>query len=604
MTIDPTLPAMPQSSHGGIRGWLRFLMLFLRLTLPYWKSEARWAGGILTSFLVLLTGAQVVIAVAFNHWYERLFTALEQRALNRFLFLLAILGLIIASTAGINATHLWIKRRIQVSWRAWLTASIVNEWMTAGRHYQVAQMPGDHDNPDGRIAEDCRIATEYAVDLAHSLFYCLLLLISFTQILWSLSGPPWVRFGAFELYLPGHMVWIALAYAAVGSTVALILGWPLVRAANVRQTAEANFRFGLVRARENSLAIALQSGEADERRHLLDHFRGAVAAWNRQTGALMRIFLFSSSWSVLSQVFPILVTAPRYIGGAITLGVLMQTAQAFQQMVAALSWPIDNLSKAAEWRASVERLLGLHDAIEGLTREIRSSKHPTIRIEPFGRPALAFEDCAIHDPDGREAVAPFRLEIAAGERVLVSGDPGSTVKLFKVVAGLWPWGRGRIGLPSDGDVFFVPHRPYVPLGTLRDAVCYPTDPRACEDDAIRDALKHVGLGELAARLDERERWENVLPPPELQRLAFARLLIHAPRWIFLQDATDSLSPANEVVMMELLHDALPGAAVVTIGQPSILGGLYKRHIVMERANQRAHLREVTDSHATPRASPL
>ncbi|MPY76751.1 MAG: ABC transporter ATP-binding protein/permease [Alphaproteobacteria bacterium] len=603
MTVDPTLPALPQTSHGGIRSWLRFLVLFLRLTLPYWKSEARWAGGVLTALLVALTAAQVVIAIAFNLWYEKLFSALEQRALAQFLLLIAVLGLIIAGSAGITATHLWVKRRIQVSWRDWLSHRIVNEWMTSGRHYQVAQIPGDHDNPDGRIAEDARITTEYAVDLAHSLFYCLLLLVSFTQILWTLSGPPLVRLGDVDLYLPGHMVWIALVYSAIGSTVALILGWPLVRAANARQTAEANFRFGLVRARENSLAIALLSGETDERRNLYDLFRGAVAAWNRQTAALMRIFLFSSSWSVLSQVFPILVSAPRYIVGAITLGVLMQTAQAFQQMVSALSWPIDNLSKSAEWRASVERVLGLHDAIESLTRQAGSAGHPMIAREPLGRPALAFQDCAIDEPDGREAVARFRIEIAAGERVLVSGDPGSTEKLFKAVAGLWPWGSGRIGLPSDGPIFFMPHRPYVPLGTLRDTVCYPTDPRACGDDAIRRALRRVGLDELAERLDDRERWDDTLPAAELQRLAFARLLIHTPRWIFLQDATDSLSPENEVVMMELLHDAFPEAAVITIGQPSIFGGLYKRQIVIERSNQHARLREIASGPATARVSP-
>jgi putative ATP-binding cassette transporter len=234
---------------------------------------------------------------------------------------------------------------------------------------------------------------------------------------------------------------------------------------------------------------------------------------------------------------------------------------------------------------------------------VQTAEQPTITLEPLGRPALAFQDCTINEPDGREAVASFRAEIGTGERVLVSGDPGATVKLFKAVAGLWPWGRGRIGLPSDGDIFFMPHRPYVPLGTLRDAICYPTDPRTCEDGAIRGALARVGLDDLAARLDDRDTWESALPAANLQRLGFARLLIHKPRWIFLQDASDSLSPANEVAMMQLLHDAFPKAAVITIGQPSILGGLYRRHLVFERMNQRAHLREVANDPATTPASP-
>jgi putative ATP-binding cassette transporter len=579
----------PHPSQGRIRGWLTFLARFARLAGPYWRSEAKWRAGLLTLLLVALTAAQVAIAVAFNAWYERLFTALEDRALAQFFALIGFLLLIIAGSAGVTAVHLWIKRRLQAGWRDWLTRRIVDEWMTSGRHYQVSQMPGDHDNPDGRIAEDIRIATEYALDLAHSLLYCVLLLISFTQILWTLSGPPELQLGSIELYLPGHMVWVAIAYSAAGSAVALLLGWPLIRAANARQTAEANFRFGLVRARENALAIALLSGEADERRSLRGLFQGAIAAWHRQTNALAQLLLFSASWTILSQVFPILVAAPRYIAGAITLGVLMQTAQAFQQMAAALSWPIDNLSKAAEWRASAERVQALHEGIERVTREVAGP--PRIAVEPHGRPSLAFVDCAIHEPDGRPAVAPFRTEIGPGERVLVSGDIGAAVKLFKAVAGLWPWGRGRIGLPSDGDIYFMPHRPYMPLGTLCEAVCYPTDPRGCDPEAIHDSMRRAGLEELIPRLDHREAWEQSLASAELQRLGFARLLLHRPRWIFLEEATNALNAAAQAAMMTLLQEACPKSAIVTIGDDPALAAFHRRSLVLTRTNQVAHLTE-------------
>ena len=210
--------------------------------------------------------------------------------------------------------------------------------MADGRHYLVTHMPGEHDNPDGRIAEDIRISSELAIDLSHSLFYCVLLLISFTQILWRLSGEPWVEIFGLRLYMPGHLVWIAVVYAAVGTSVALLLGRPLVKAANNRQSQEANFRFGLVHARESGLAIALVHGESDERRRLGGLFGAAARAFDRQTEALAHLYYFASAWSVLSQVFPVLVAAPRYIGGSISLGVLMQTAQGFQQMIAALSW--------------------------------------------------------------------------------------------------------------------------------------------------------------------------------------------------------------------------------------------------------------------------
>jgi putative ATP-binding cassette transporter len=581
----------PYPSSGRIRGWLIFLRSFRRLAGPYWRSDPNWVISALTVLLILLTTAQVAIAVAFNAWYEKLFDALEQRALIPFLVLIGILFLIIAVTAGVTTLHLWVKRRIQVGWRNWLTRRLVDEWMTSGRHYQVTQIPGDHDNPDGRIAEDIRIATEYAIDLAHSLLYSLLLLVSFTQILWTLSGPPEVRLGAVEIYLPGHMVWVALVYSAAGSAVALLLGWPLIRAANTRQAAEQNFRFGLVRGRENSLAIALLSGEADERRGLRDLFLDAVAAWHRQTRALVQLMLFSSSWSVLSQVFPILVTAPRYIVGAITLGVLMQTAQAFQQMAAALSWPIDNLSKAAEWRASAERVQRLHDAVDGLTRQVAPPDRPTISVDLSGRPFLTFVDCAIHEPDGRIAVAGFRLAVGPRERVLISGDLGAAVKLFKAVAGLWPWGRGRIGLPSDGDIYFMPQRPYVPLGTLCAAVCYPADPQGCDIDVIHSALRRTGLEEMISRLDDREAWEHTLSSGDLQRLGFARLMIHRPRWIFLQEATSSLDADGQAAMMRLLRDAFPTATVISIGPATELAPFHRRQLSLVRSNQGAHLVE-------------
>ena len=217
----------PHLFGGRISDWIRFLARFLRLAGPYWTSAEKWRIWLLTFLLIVLTAGQVALAIAFNSWYENFFDALEKRVLARFLLLIGLLLLIIAGTAGVTTIHLLIKRRIQINWRDWLTRRVVNEWMTSGRHYQVAQIPGDHDNPDGRIAEDIRITTEYAIDLAHSLFYCLLLLISFTQILWRLSGPPELRYGGLDLYIPGHMVWVALIYSAAGSAIALMLGWPL-----------------------------------------------------------------------------------------------------------------------------------------------------------------------------------------------------------------------------------------------------------------------------------------------------------------------------------------------------------------------------------------
>ena len=363
MSAEPTTD---ERAAPGAAGAGSFARSFWRLAGPYWSSERGRVAGTLTMAVVVLTVAQVTVPIAINLWSERLFDALEQRALAELLWLVGALVAILFTNVLVTTAHLWVKRRLQVDWRAWLTRRLTDEWMRAGRHYELTLIPGDHDNPDGRIAEDVRIATEYAVDLAHSLLYCLLLLVSFTQILWTLSGSPHLTLGGLDLHLPGHLVWVALLYAGVGTAATVLLGRPLVQAANLRQVREASFRFGLAHAREGSLSIAQLHAEGAERRRLGELFREAARAWDGQTRALRNLFVFSSGWTVLSQAFPVLIAAPRYIAGSITLGGLMQTAQAFQQMVAALAWPIDNLPKVAEWRASAGRVLGLHRAIRRL----------------------------------------------------------------------------------------------------------------------------------------------------------------------------------------------------------------------------------------------
>jgi len=591
MPTTVTTPPRASALSIALRSWLDLFARFARLAGPYWRSEESWRIWALTTALIALTAAQVGVAIAMNLWTESLFNALEQKVLGRFFLLIGLLAVIIGGNAAIVAIHLRIKRRIQVDWRRWLTRRVMDEWMTSGRHYQVTLIPGDHDNPDGRIAEDIRIATEYAIDLGHSLLYCAVLLISFTHILWTLSGPPRLDLGALHLYVPGHLVWVALLYAGAGTAVAVLLGQPLVRAANNRQAAEANFRFGLVHARENSLAIALLRGEPDECRRFLDLFRGAIGAWDRQTAALTHIFLFTASWSVLAQVFPVLVAAPRYIAGAITLGILMQTAQAFQQMVAALSWPIDNFAKAAEWRASVERVQGLHAALGALTRQVLPIERGTFTIARTPEPALSFRDFSLAGPDGHMVISGFDARVASGERVLISGEPGATVNLFKAVVGLWPWGRGRIEMPADARVFVMPQRPYLPIGPLRDAVCYPVAPEACGDRAIGEALRRVGLGHLTTRLDESATWDAVLSAGEQQRPGFARLLLHRPNWILIQEAIDALDAAGETEMVHLLRDEFPAATVINIGHRPVLGGYYQRIFTVTRADGVAIIEE-------------
>lgn len=565
-----------------------FMQRFGRLAGGYWNGEERWKVRGLTAALIVLTVAQVVSPILMNLWSQKLFDSLEQRAMDRMPMLILALSGIILANMTVTTTHLVLKRRLQMGWRRWLVRRVLDEWMTKGRHFQVTYMPGEHDNPDGRISEDIRITAENAINLAHSLFYCILLLGSFTKILWSLSGETWIEWGDLSIYIPGHLVWVALLYAAVGTTVAMLLGRPLVRAVNSRQTCEANFRFGLVRVRENSEAIALLHGEPDERRRFTDLFTAVADAWRRQTNALAHIFLFSSGYSVLSTAFPVLVAAPRYIAGTITLGVLMQTAQAFQQMEAALSWPVDNLSTLAEWRASVERVLGLHEALQTLESEMAQPGGRRIQVGSGDGQVLAFRDLTVSTPLDEVVISGFSSEFALGEHVLISGDPGAAIRLFKVVAGLWPWGSGQVDLPNDDSgksaIFFMPQRPYLPIGRLRSAVSYPAGPAAFGDGVLHAALERVGLEHLIPRLDATDSWEKVLTIAEQQRLGFARLLLHRPSWIFIQEATDALDPVGEADFMQMLQEEFSEATVLTVGHHSGLDAYHQRKLVLVRSS--------------------
>jgi putative ATP-binding cassette transporter len=579
---------------GQLAGWIEFFPKFLRLAGPYSRSEEAVQVWWRTALLVLLTFSSVGLAVALNKWNEALFNALELRELNRFFALIGLLTIIIALNVAVGTLHLRVKRRLQIGWRNWLTKRLMNEWMSHGRHYLVTHMPGDHDNPDGRIAEDIRIATESAIDLAASLLYCLLLLASFASILWNLSGPPEVQYGGFDFYLPGHLVWIAIVYAMIGTGIAMVLGYPLVRAANMRQTAEADFRYSLVHAREKSLPIALLRGERHERGIFSWLFKLVTVAWDKQTAALTYLFMFTNAWSILAAIFPIMIAAPRYIAHIITLGVLMQTAQAFQQMVAALSWPIDNFAGMAAWRASVERVQNLHHALDHLADRIDAPGWERIDVATGEEPALKFKDFELANADGDTVVGRFTTDIQLGEKILIDGDPGASVNLFKAVAGLWPWGRGSIELPKDGHVFIMLQHPFLPEGKLKSCICYPAEEFTCEEGLARSALEKVGLAHLVDRLEEHDKWDQALSSSEQQRLSFARLLIQRPNWIFIQEALDALDPMGEADMMALLKNDFSDATVITIGHHAGSVGYYKRVLTLYRRSGMAVVEDSRD----------
>ncbi len=566
---EDTTPAAPR----------RFLHDVTHLALPYWGSAGGWRPRVMTGLLALLIVAQVALAIRLNIWSADLFDALERRSTEHAMAQIGIFAVILLSMMATNMGHLVVKRHLQLDWRRWLTTRVLGSWMEDARHYQAGLIPGDHANPDGRIAEDIRVMTEAAVDLASTLFYCLLLLVTFVGILWSLSG--W--FVILGVPVPGHLVLLAFLYAGIGAVVAFVLGRPLVRATDNRQTREADFRFELVRARESAEAIAIARAEAPVRARLGFRFETIAAAWQAQSVGLARLIAFSSGYAALAGVLPILVGTPRFLEGSLTLGRLMQSAQAFQQVTAALSWPVDNLARIAEWRASVERVLALDEAVQTVTLEAARTGETAIDLDRAPGPWLGVDELWVAEPDGTAMLSALDLRVERGERVLVDGDPEAAATLFRVLAGIWPWGRGHVYLPADAGMVAIGRRAFLPEGTLRAALALPETQDADQDAAVIAALERVGLARLTDRLDREEDWVDALSGAEQQRLAFARLLLLRPQWVLLGDATDSLDATAADAMMRLLEEHLPEAAIVVIGEHPGSAETFNRRLSLHRA---------------------
>ena len=572
---------MPAPPATRTRTRTRILARMLRLAALYWSCERKWQVRGTTLLLFLLTVAQVALTIWGNYWNRALFDALEARSVPGVLVQVGVFGLIFASSIAVTAAHLLVKRRLQLDWRAWLTDRLIGRWMADGRHYRLLFSAGEHDNPDGRIAEDIRIATESAIALAHTLVYSVMILGTFVDILWNISGT--VTVPGTSLQVPGYMVPLAVLYAGAGTLVGWLFGRPLVRSTNALQTAEASFRYGLARAREHSEAIALMHGEAMERAGSAVRFRDIVRDWDRQSLAYMGIVSFSTGYGALLPVFPILVAAPQYIMGTMSLGVLMQAAQAFQKVTSALSWPVDNVGEIARCRASADRVLALYLDMQRLDEEARVPAPDRITLGCCTPSRLKVEELTIAEPSGQVLLDHFSCDIRRGERVLITGDPAVTSSLFKVIGGLWPWGHGRVLLPDGGPMLFMPHRPFLPEGTLREALCYPKPPDAYGDGCIRHALECAGMAWLAPRLDARDNWAQVLPLRSQQRLGFARAVMQQPAWIFMEEATDAFDPKGERLILEMLRHELPNSTLLTISFHTGLEPLHDRKIVLNRA---------------------
>ncbi|MGQ3302241.1 ABC transporter ATP-binding protein/permease [Reyranella sp.] len=548
-----------------------------RLVVPYFRSEERWIAIALLVGAIVLTLASVTVNVAFSEWNRRFYDSLQNKDEAAFWTEMGNFGWIAALAIAFGVARGLVSPYLRLRWRRWLTGHYLSHWLD-GRGYYRIELERKVDNADQRISEDLRLLGFYTMTLLLGLISAVATLISFLFILWQLSGPMSLSFIGLDVVIPGYMVWAALIYAFLGTWLANLVGRRLIPLNFLQQRYEANFRFGLMRVRENAEGIALYRGESRENEVLEEKFTDVFNnAW-RVLVTEMQLVFYQIGYGQLAIIFPYIVTAPRFFAGAITLGVVMQTAQAFGQVQSALSFFIDNYTNVAELRAVMDRLKGLQTAIDE-----KPPENITVGAEA-GRIDVGTSGLDLALPTGQTLLKDLNLTLPKGAWTLISGSSGSGKStLFRALAGIWPFGHGRVLIPAGARVLFLPQKPYIPIATLRDAVKYPDETSTANDAEIVQALEAARLGHLSGRLDEEAHWSNILSGGEQQRLAIARALVFKPDWLFLDEATASLDEANEAAVYSVLKERLPQATVVSIGHRPSLRQWHETRLDLKRA---------------------
>ena len=561
-----------------------------QIAAPYFRSDDKWMGRGLLAAVIVIELAVVGLTVLFNKWNATFYNALQERNLDVFTYQLAYFTVLAACFIALRVYQLYLNQWLQIRWRRWMTDRYLRGWLSDANHYRM-QLQGDAaDNPDQRIAEDTQLFIDRTLALGVGLLSAVVTLASFVVILWQLSAEAPLHLFGNELSIPGYLVWAALIYAIFGTVLTHLVGRPLAGLNFSQQRFEADFRFNLVRVRENAEQIALLNGEPVEREALNRRFGHVVENWIAIMLRTKKLTALTATYSQASIIFPYIMVAPAYFAGKLQLGGMMQTASAFGSVQDALSFFITAYRTLAEWQACVARLGGFEAAIAHGT-ELKTGAG-SIKIKPASGHAITLDNLELDLPDGRELVSADGFSIAEGERTLLTGPSGSGKStMFRAIAGIWPFGKGRISIPADANLMMMPQRPYFPVGTLRDAVAYPAQAATFGARAIADAITAVGLPALAARIAEDGHWNRMLSLGEQQRLGVARALLHRPQFLFLDEATASLDEPSEAALYRLIEDRLPDTTVVSIGHRSTLNAFHQRNIKLVGDADRFTLRE-------------
>jgi putative ATP-binding cassette transporter len=563
-----------------------------RLARPYFFSEDRKAGRILLGAVIAIELSIIAINVLINQWNARFYNALQERNWDSFVNELLLFSALAGAYIVLAVYQLYLNQWLQIRWRKWMTQQYLDHWLGGGNHYRMQLLGDAADNPDQRIAEDINLFVDRTLSLSVGLLSAIVTLGSFATILWTLSSAaPLVLFGA-HFNIPGYLVWAALLYAVIGTMLTHLIGWPLISLNFRQQRFEADFRFNLVRVRENAEQIALLGGETAERERLVDRFGQVVTNFLQIMTRTKKLTFLTAGYSQVSTIFPFIVTSPAYFAGALQLGGMMQTASAFSSVQTALSFFINAYRQLAEWRAVIARLDGFNVAVE--KAQAATTGQAAIEISARGgKNRVEIDDLLVRLPQGVPLVAADDIVIGEGERVLVTGPSGAGKStLFRAVAGAWPFGAGTILVPKGAKVMSLPQRPYFPIGTLAAAVTYPAEPGTFGAEALAEVIAAVGLPALAGRLTEEAHWNRMLSLGEQQRLGIARAILQAPDYLLLDEATASLDEPAEAALYQLLQKRLSATTVVSIGHRSTLAAFHRRGLELVRDGDIHRVREV------------
>ncbi len=553
-----------------------------RIAAPYFRSEDKLAGRTLLAAVISIELSLVLINVLLNQWNNRFYNALQEKNWDGFVREIGIFSLLATFYIALSVYQLYLNQWLQIRWRRWMTSTYLGEWLHNANHYRM-QLQGDAaDNPDQRITDDVKLFVDQTLNIGVGLLSAVVTLASFVVILWGLSSASPLHIFGNEFAIPGYLVWGALIYAIFGTALTQWIGSPLVNLDFRQQRFEADFRFNLVRVRENSEQIALLQGESAERQRLSERFGRVVDNWYAIMRRTKRLTAFTSSYSQAAVIFPYVLVAPAYFADKIQLGGMMQTASAFSSVQQALSFFVSTYRTLAEWRAVVARLDGFEMAIASAASLATKADSIDV-VSSTGSDKIHLEQLLVRLPNGTPLVAADSFSIRGNERILVTGPSGAGKStLFRAIAGVWPFGSGSIAIPAKAKLMMLPQRPYFPVGVLKTAIVYPAEECAFSSDRVSDVLISVGLPQLASQLEEEAHWNRMLSLGEQQRLGLARALLHAPQYLFLDEATASLDEASEAALYRLLEEKLPATTIVSIGHRSTLEAFHQRNVVLTR----------------------